>query len=432
MSSDLSSDDVRQLRSLFLRELLEGLRRARAAHAQLTHAGGDDKALQELRGFFHRVAGTAASVQLTMLGRLCAACEGAADLVVESAVPVSRTALNVFNDGLKGVEAVLESEGAVESEPGLPPMPQHPEPSPVLTLDGRAWRVLVIDDDPFSARLLDNVLRSAGLASTTCSDPSRAFDVVQEEMPDLILLDVVMPEQDGFELCRRIRTHPALQLTPIIFVTRKGDVEQRVRGLQMGGNDYVAKPFEPQELVARVRSHLQRLAELREMAIRDGLTRCFNSKYFKSRLETEIIRARRYGSELTLGILDVDHFKRINDTFGHPAGDAVLAHLASLLTASVRSTDVVARYGGEEFGIMLIEAAVPEAAIIINRLRERIARHQFVVPALAGGDLNVSCTVSIGLASLRPGEEMGPILARSDAALLEAKHNGRNQVRVAP
>lgn len=429
MSPDLSPEDTRALRALFLRELRDGHRRAREALDRLKLNGTDARALGELRGFFHRVAGTAASVQLEMLGRLAAACEGASDLLVEAGLPAGATAAQIFADGLGGVQEALGAAEAGDEE-GAIVLPEGPA-TQVLSLEGHAWRVLVIDDDPFSARLLDNVLRSAGLSSSTCSDPTRAFDVVLEESPDLILLDVVMPQQDGFELCRRIRAHPALQLTPIIFVTRKGDVEQRVRGLQMGGNDYIAKPWEPQELVARVRSHLQRLAELREMAIRDGLTRCYNSKYFKQRLETEIVRARRYGSELTLGILDVDHFKRVNDTFGHPAGDAVLAHLASLLTASVRSTDVVARYGGEEFGIMLVEAAVAESTVIINRLRERIERHQFIVPSLSGGDLTISCTVSIGLASLLADEQMAGLLARADAALLEAKHGGRNQVRCA-
>jgi diguanylate cyclase (GGDEF)-like protein len=182
--------------------------------------------------------------------------------------------------------------------------------------------------------------------------------------------------------------------------------------------------------VARVRSHLQRLSELREMAVRDGLTRCYNNKYFKARIEQELIRTRRYGNELTLGMLDIDHFKKVNDSFGHPAGDAVLAHLASLLTASVRSADVVARFGGEEFGFLLIESATSEAAIITDRLRERIEKHQFVVPSLSGGDLTIACTVSIGLASVHHGDTPQMLLARADAALFEAKQHGRNQVRI--
>jgi diguanylate cyclase (GGDEF)-like protein len=224
-----------------------------------------------------------------------------------------------------------------------------------------------------------------------------------------------------------VRAHPLLQSTPIIFVTRKGDVEQRVRGLQVGGNDYLAKPFDPQELVARVRSHLQRMSELRELAIRDGLTRCYNHKYFKGRLEIEIGRARRYKAGLTAGMLDVDHFKKINDDHGHPAGDAVLSHLASLITASVRSTDVVARYGGEEFAFLLIDAAVEEATIITDRLRERIAGHRFEL-----AEASIGCTVSIGLAPLKPDDTSQSFLQRADAALYVAKRGGRNRIWVAP
>jgi diguanylate cyclase (GGDEF)-like protein len=428
MSAELPPDDGQQLRDLFLKELADGQRRAREAHDRLRRADGDAKALGELRMFFHRIAGTAESVGYGLLGRLAAACEGAADLLVETGAPVGKTALQIFADGLLGVTDLL----AVETgrTPSVPPPRSVSELSPVITIEGQPSRILVVDDDPFSARLVDNVLRGAGFASSYCCEPGRAFEVILAEQPDLVILDVVMPGVDGFDLCQRIRAHAGLQLTPIIFVTRKGDVEQRVRGLQVGGNDYVAKPFEPQELVARVRSHLQRLSELREMAIRDGLTRCYNNKYFKARTEQELIRARRYGAELTLGMLDIDHFKRVNDTFGHPAGDAVLAHLASLLTASVRSTDVVARFGGEEFGFLLIESAVPESAIITNRLRERIAKHEFHIPSLSGSDLVISCTVSIGLGSFMPGDSPAQLLARADAALLSAKQGGRNQVRV--
>ena len=429
MSSELPPEDTEQLRKLFLEELANGHRRARDAHDRLRRTEGDAKALGELRLFFHSIAGTAESVGYAMLGRLCAACEGAADLLVETGAPVGKTGLQIFADGLLGVSDTLATETG--REPSVPPPRVVLEASPVITtVEGQPSRVLVIDDDPFSARLVDNVLRSAGFASSYCCEPARAFEIIAAEQPDLVILDVVMPGVDGFDLCRRIRANPGLQLTPIIFVTRKGDVEQRVRGLQVGGNDYVAKPFEPQELVARVRSHLQRLHELREMAIRDGLTRCYNNKYFKLRIEQELTRARRYGAELTLGMLDIDHFKRVNDTFGHPAGDAVLAHLASLLTASVRSSDVVARFGGEEFGFLLIESAVPESAIITNRLRERIAKHEFHIPSLSGSDLVISCTVSIGLANFIPGDSPAQLLARADAALLAAKQGGRNQVRI--
>jgi diguanylate cyclase (GGDEF)-like protein len=434
MSAELSPEDGQALRQLFLNELADGVRRARDARDRLRHKPDDEKAVVELRLFFHRLAGTAESVGLGLLGHLAGACEGAADLALASgrALDATQSSLlqQVVDDGLTGVTDLLRQEG--QSEPTLIARPRPSgEPALVGNLEGEHSRVLVVDDDPFAARFVDNVLRTAGFQSSYCCEPAQAFDVILAEQPDLLILDVVMPQVDGFELCKRVRAHPNLGLTPIIFVTRKGNVEQRVRGLQVGGNDYVAKPFEPQELVARVRSHLQRLAELREMAIRDGLTRCYNNKYFKQRLEQEVVRARRYSAELTLGIVDVDHFKRVNDTFGHPAGDAVLSHLASLLTASVRSTDVVARYGGEEFAFLLVESAMPEAAIITNRLRERIERHEFLVPDLSGTDMAISCTVSAGLAALQPDDSPQVLLARADGALLAAKQGGRNQVRIA-
>jgi diguanylate cyclase (GGDEF)-like protein len=296
-----------------------------------------------------------------------------------------------------------------------------------LLLEDVPSRVLVIDDDPVSARATEGVLRAAGFVTASCCDPADAYEAILREIPDLIILDVLLGEVDGFDVCRRVRANPALQLVPIIFVTRRGDVEQRVRGLQVGGNDYVTKPFDPPELVARVRSHLSRLSALREMAIRDGLTRCYNHKYFKMRLEQEMVRARRYRSPLSLGLLDVDHFKRVNDTHGHPTGDAVLAHLASLVTASVRSSDIVARYGGEEFAFVLVEAGAQEAAIVAERMRARIEAHEFEVP---GGAL-LRTTVSIGLAESIAQEPAGAFLERVDAVLYEAKAQGRNRVRTA-
>src|SRR5205823_14578892 len=243
-----------------------------------------------------------------------------------------------FGEAVGGVASVLE--GGAKSDAQAVPA----EVAEQLPQTGASrGRILIIDDDPMSTRLVEGALHGAGFESSAVSDPDKAFETILQENPDLIILDVVMPRMDGFRLCQRVRAHPGMQLTPIIFVTRKDDVEQRVRGLQVGGNDYVTKPFQPQELVARVHSHLQHLAELRNLAFRDGLTRCYNNKFFKMRLEQETTRARRYEGALMVGLLDVDHFKRINDGYGHPAGDAVLAQLGSILMTSVRNTDVIAR-----------------------------------------------------------------------------------------
>ena len=423
---ELGGDEIFELKLIFLRELGTGHVAARGACERLQEDPADGAALDLLRSFFHRIAGTAGTIGFGQLGRLASACEMAAEAMVNREMTVSARTLRLFENGLAGVASVLEGAPETSSAP-----PASLELRAVVA-EGTPSRILVVDDDLVSARLVDGVLRAAGFASSFCCEPARAWATIESERPDLIILDVVMPGLDGFELCRRVRANPGLQLTPIIFVTRRGDVDQRVRGLEAGGNDYVAKPFDPAELVARVRSHLQRLGVLREMAIRDGLTRCYNNKYFKERLQQEIQRAQRYHTDLTVGMLDLDHFKRINDSYGHPAGDAVLANVASILIAAVRSTDVVARYGGEEFGFLLVQAAVPESTIVTNRLRERIARHRFELPATHGDPLGVHATVSIGIAPCRADDTSTTLLGRADEALYEAKANGRNQVRVAP
>jgi diguanylate cyclase (GGDEF)-like protein len=423
-----------ELKLAFLRELGAGHKRALAALDRLMRNPFDRNALEDLHDFFHRIGGTADSVGLPLLGRHAAICEGVARLFLDRQVTAPDKAIALFGDGIAGVTATLDEHGVASVDMPKTYVDAQAVTQPTWSGDERVLsKVLVIDDDPFSAGLIDSCLRSAGFMSLTCTDAERALEVINGELPDLIILDVVMPKLNGFELCRRVRAHPALQFTPVIFVTRKGDLEQRVRGLEVGGNDYIAKPFEPQELIARVRSHLIRLAALREVAIRDGLTRCYNHKYFKVRLQQEIARAKRYKSPLTIGMIDVDHFKQVNDSYGHIAGDAVLAHLSGIVVASVRSTDVVGRYGGEEFGLLLVQAGAEEATIITNRLRERVAKQRFPLPDLPV-DVpipdDIPVTVSIGVAQLLPDDDLESLLHRADVALYEAKAAGRNQVRV--
>lgn len=426
-SSDSASFEVKVI---FLRELATGYRNAREAEERLLKDLEDAHALEALLDYFHRIAGMAAQVGLPMLGHLAAVAERAVEAAQDGHFGKGADFISLISETLAGFAATLDEHGTG------PVRQSRPVPATPATLtvpdflgEGRQLaKVLVVDDDEYSAALIDHTLRSAGFMSSYCRDPREAIQRIEEELPDLIVLDVMMPEIDGFELCRRVRAHPAMHLTPIIFVTRKGDVEQRVQGLEVGGNDYIAKPFEPAELIARVRSHLQRLAVLREMAIRDGLTRCYNHKYFKMRLEQEMARAQRYGQHLSIALIDADHFKRVNDEHGHPAGDQVLSGLADIVHAAVRSTDVVARYGGEEFAVLMIHASVKEAEIVANRIRERVETHVF--PS-SSGTLLPGITVSIGVSEFRDGDTPASLLSRADVALYEAKHGGRNLVHTA-
>jgi diguanylate cyclase (GGDEF)-like protein len=432
MPYGISADAVFELRLVFLRELEANYKQARDRLDRLLKHPDDADSLLGLRDFFHKIAGTAHAVDLPLLGNLAAVCERAANLV--RAGGSFDGFLPIFGDGMTGIATVLASHGALPSPAVAWPFSEKGLTQPGMGEERVLSKILVVDDDPFSANLIDNCLRAAGFMSSYCCDPEKALETIASELPDLIVMDVVMPNIDGFELCRRIRSHPAMQLTPVIFVTRRGDLEQRVEGLEAGGNDYIAKPFEPQELVARVRSHLERLATLRDMAIRDGLTRCYNHKHFRIRLSQEISRCQRYKRALSLAFLDVDHFREINEAHGHPTGDRVLSRLGSLILASVRSTDVVARYSGDEFGLLLVETTAKEADVIAARLLQRIAAHH---QEWSRGDESqepnhppLPVTVSMGVTGLLPDDTMESLVKRADVALREAKAAGRGQVKV--
>jgi diguanylate cyclase (GGDEF)-like protein len=431
MPYGMSADALFELKLAFLRELEANYQVARDRLDHLLKHPGDMDALDYLRDFFHKIAGTAQAVDLPLLGNLAAVCERAANLV--RAGGSFDGFLPIFGDGMTGVATVLESHGSIPPRSIAWPVSEKGLTQPGIGEERVLSKILVVDDDPFSANLIDNCLRSAGFMSSYCCDPQKALDTIASELPDLIVMDVVMPNIDGFDLCRRVRSHPAMQLTPIIFVTRRGELEQRVQGLEAGGNDYIAKPFEPQELVARVRSHLDRLATLRDMAIRDGLTRCHNHKYFKIRLSQEIARCRRYQKDLALAFLDVDNFKAINDAHGHPTGDTVLLRLGSLILASVRSTDVVARYSGDEFGLLFVETGTKEANVIIGRLLERVAAHNQELFGDPDGDQpappTIAVTVSVGMAGLLADDTMETLVKHADVALYEAKAGGRSRVK---
>jgi len=434
---DLRDSDLFEVRLLFFRELAEGYREAREQQERYLRDPGDRAAAKALAAFFHRIAGTAHMVELPLLGHLAAMSERLAGLIGDGRLSDSHEAAQLISHALAGVASALDLHGSGATErplDSLKPRFQGISVPDALGVGRELSKVLVVDDDRLSAELIDGVLRSAGFVSSYTCNPERALAMIEAELPDLIVMDVIMPSIDGFELCRRVRQHPALQFTPIIFVTRKGELEERVRGLEVGGNDYIAKPFEPQELVARVRSHLNRLAALREMAIRDGLTQCYNHKFFRMRMGQEVARAHRYGAPLTAAMIDVDRFKSVNDTYGHRAGDMVLSHLGGIVVASVRATDVVARYGGEEFAILMVQAGADEARIVCGRLRERIARHGFLFSADDQGraqEVTISVTVSIGIAELAAkSDSVEALLGRADSALYEAKHAGRDRVRL--
>jgi diguanylate cyclase (GGDEF)-like protein len=289
--------------------------------------------------------------------------------------------------------------------------------------------VLLVDDREENRELLAVILEDEGIRVTSATHGEEGLRLALADPPDTILLDVAMPGIDGFEVCRRLQERPETAFVPVLFVTAqvldKGSV---CKGLAQGAIDYITKPFDPDELAARVRNAL-RLKEqndrLRLMALTDPLTGLGNRHIINGRLKSSLARWRRRGEPFGLMIVDVDHFKAVNDTYGHEAGDQVLQRLAELFREMARAEDSVGRLGGEEFVILVDHAHRLEAVQAAERLRRRVSH---LAMPLAG---NVSITVSIGVVSsddLHVDDTEKSALHHADDALYAAKETGRNRV----
>jgi len=307
----------------------------------------------------------------------------------------------------------------------------------------RSRRILVVDDVETNLRLVQGHLRREGYRVQLASSGEEALLRIEEEQPDLVLLDVIMPGLDGFETCRRIRQDASTRHIPVILLTSLNDLDHKVQGQEAGADDFITKPFDRNELLVRVRSMLrikalhdrltQKINELESAKIRlrrladtDSLTSLFNKRYLTKTLKLEIERSNRYESPLSILMIDVDHFKPINDEFGHVTGDAVLQQMATLFTRGVRAIDIAARYGGEEFAVVFPETDEMGAMLVGERLREDVMRHRFLDPE---GEPIGQLTISIGVAS-HGGDvkTVDQLIKSADARLYEAKQNGRNVV----
>ncbi|QDU60981.1 Response regulator PleD [Planctomycetes bacterium Pan216] len=286
----------------------------------------------------------------------------------------------------------------------------------------------MVDDSVVIQRLVRSRLAADGFEVCTADDGKQALAVVASLKPDVILLDIDMPVLDGYEVCRRLKEESATRLIPVIFLTAQSHTEDKVRALDMGAVDYVTKPFDPIELRARVRSAFRTkylLDLLEQKAQIDGLTGLYNRSYLERRLEQEFDRVQRYQSSMSCVMIDIDHFKEINDTYGHLFGDLVLNEVADAMRQQVRAVDLVARYGGEEFVVILPEQHLEGASTFSERLRRHVERMRFVHRK---GEAKV--TVSIGVASTNELFDPTPrsLLDLADQALYAAKTRGRNRV----
>jgi len=288
-------------------------------------------------------------------------------------------------------------------------------------------RVLVIDDSEAIHQLVAAWLRHEPVETRSTRTTTAGHTLASSWRPDLILLDVNMPDMNGFDFCRLLKSDETLCRVPIIFLTAANSPQDRVAGLNLGAVDYIVKPFHPAEFQARVRAALRTkylLDLLAHKAQIDGLTGLRNRAFLDEQLAVETAKLQRHGGTLGCIMCDVDHFKEINDLHGHSAGDEVLRCVAEVLQKATRIEDIVARYGGEEFTILTPAVDAVGAAIVAERMRHAIEQLQI---RRNGRTITVRC--SFGVAEF--GDALrGTLLDRADAALYEAKNLGRNRVEL--
>lgn len=301
--------------------------------------------------------------------------------------------------------------------------------------------ILVVEDNPVTRRLLQKTLKKSGYEVAAVENGSQALEVIGKRFFPIIITDWVMPEMDGLDLCRTIRKMELPGYVFIILLTAKDSKDDIIKGLNAGADDYLTKPFNNPELMARLRAGVRILnlekslreanEEIRILSITDPLTGCYNRGFLNERLTQEIRRARRYGHPLSVVLCDIDHFKSVNDTYGHQIGDLVLKEFVSTLKGSIRKdVDWVARYGGEEFFVVLPETDVDGAISLAERLRQKVESHPIEIPAT--GSLHI--TASFGVTGFGPDTptelvSLEAIVDTADKLMYQAKKSGRNCVK---
>ena len=294
-------------------------------------------------------------------------------------------------------------------------------------------RILAIDDTPTNLLALGAVLGDE-FALQIATSGAAGLALAGKSAPDLILLDVMMPDMNGFETCRRLKADPLTRDIPVIFVTALDSPEDETLGLEAGAVDFISKPLHSAVVRARVRTHLTLKHQadlLRSMSFVDGLTGAANRRQFDEALQREWRACLRTGTSLALAMIDIDHFKQFNDTYGHPAGDACLRAIAGILNGAMnRSHDLIARYGGEEFVCLLPDINRTDAQIKAEQLRQAV--QSLNIPHAASSTAPV-VTISLGLALFIPTSELTPeqLVAAADAELYTAKRAGRNRLSCA-
>jgi diguanylate cyclase (GGDEF)-like protein len=297
-------------------------------------------------------------------------------------------------------------------------------------------RVLVVEDSPTQADWVRQVLVREGYEVQLASNGREAVRAVRAQPPDLVLLDMILPDMDGLQVLRILKSRSDDDFVPVILISVKADLDSRVKGLRIGADDFLAKPFAEAEVQARAAAMLRikslqdqlraAKAQLERLSVTDGLTGLYNRRFFQERLKEEFSRAQRYGDALSLMILDLDRFKRVNDQYGHPFGDEVLRGTAEIVRGSTRDVDLCTRYGGEELAVILPRTPMPGAIAVAERFVARMREKVYAAPG-TGAEVRVTASAGVASSPAIGVATWDDLLHRADEALYRAKHEGRDR-----
>lgn len=288
--------------------------------------------------------------------------------------------------------------------------------------------ILIVDDSAVQVRVLTEILNQDNHSIFTSFDGSGVLELMIDNRIDVVLLDVVLPGMDGFELLQMIQGCEQTKMVPVIMVTSMTNPLSVKKALEMGAMDYIKKPVEPIEVIARVHSALRLKHQqdmLQEYANQDGLTKIWNKAYVNEALKTMMNKGLELKTGVAFGMFDCDLFKRVNDSYGHVAGDAVLFAVAGIIKKSVKRSDIVGRYGGEEFCVILPNATLEASFIVCERIRYGVEK--MAVP-FNGEEIKITISGGIAAADAEPGKNYIELIEEADMALYKAKQAGRNRI----
>jgi diguanylate cyclase (GGDEF)-like protein len=287
------------------------------------------------------------------------------------------------------------------------------------------FRILIVDDSKSQALFAERSLNTAGMITEKVTDPMDVWNVLESFQPEMILMDMYMPGCNGVELAKVIRQDIHYINIPIIFLSGEEDIELQLAAMSEGGDDFLTKPVDPRHLLSTIRTRGTRARDLSHLIARDSLTGLYNHTHILKALDEQIKVCLRNKTSLCFVMIDIDHFKQVNDNHGHPIGDEVIKNLALFLTQRLRKTDFVGRYGGEEFAIVLPNVTLDDAENIMNEIRNNFSH------ILHGGIAAINSTFSCGIA-LHKGQSSNELIELADQAMYLAKRAGRNCVKVCP